>query len=160
MADTAFLIELLNDPDFLKFIGDRGVRDEESARRYLEEGPFASYARNGFGLYAVVAREAGEATGLCGLLRRDWLEDVDVGFAFLARYRGRGYAAEAARAVLDDGARRLRLDRVAAIVSPGNERSLRLLETLGFRREREARPPGESADVIVLAWTAAGGAPV
>ena len=157
-GDTAFVVELLNDPDFLRFIGDRGVRDEAGARRYLESGPLASYAANGFGLYAVVTRDGGEVAGLCGLLRRDWLDHPDVGFAYLPRFRGRGYAVEAARAVLDDAARRLGLTKVAAIVSPGNLRSVRVLEKLGFRREGDARPPGEGADVHVFAWTASGGA--
>jgi RimJ/RimL family protein N-acetyltransferase len=153
-GDAAFVVELLNDPGFLRFVGDRGVRTEEDARAYLERGPLASYARHGFGLYGVVTRDSGEACGLCGLLRRDWLDAPDVGFAFLPRFRGRGYALEAARAVLDDAARRLALPRVVAIVSPANERSLRLLAKLGFRHEREARPPGEDADVKVLSWTA------
>jgi RimJ/RimL family protein N-acetyltransferase len=154
LADAAFVVELLNDPGFLRFIGDRGVRTEEDARGYLEKGPLASYARHGFGLYAVVTRDSAEVAGICGLLRRDWLDEPDVGFAYLPRFRGRGYAVEAARAILDDAARRLGLARVGAIVSPDNERSLRVLGKLGFRHERDARPPGEAADVRVLAWTA------
>jgi RimJ/RimL family protein N-acetyltransferase len=153
-GDAAFVVELLNDPDFLRFIGDRGVRDEAAARAYLEKGPLASYARHGFGLYAVVSREAGEVAGICGLLRRDWLDDPDVGFAYLPRYRGRGYAVEAARAVLADAATRLRIARVTAIVTPANERSTRVLGKLGFLYERDARPPGEDADVAVFAWAA------
>jgi RimJ/RimL family protein N-acetyltransferase len=153
-ADAVFVAELLNDPDFLRFIGDRGVRTEEDARGYLEKGPLASYARHGFGLYAVVTRDSVETAGICGLLQRDWLDEPDVGFAYLPRFRGRGYALEAASAILDDAARRLGLARVGAIVSPENERSLRVLAKLGFRYERVARPPGEDADVHVLAWTA------
>jgi RimJ/RimL family protein N-acetyltransferase len=151
--DGPFIVELLTDPDFRRYIGDRGVQDEASARTYLEKGPLASYAANGFGLYAVVPRGGAAVAGICGLLRRPWLEDVDVGFAFLPRFRGRGYAAEAAGAVLADGVLRLGLRRVAAIVTPGNERSIRVLAKQGFRYERDARPPGEDADVQVFAWT-------
>jgi RimJ/RimL family protein N-acetyltransferase len=152
--DAGFVIELLNDPDFVRFIGDRGVRTEADARAYLDKGPIASYARHGFGLYAVVTRDAAQVTGICGLLRRDWLDEPDVGFAYLPRFRGRGYAGEAARAVLDDAAGRLGLARITAIVSPGNERSIRVLAKLGFRYERDARPPGENADVRVFVWPA------
>jgi len=156
LGDAAFVVELLNDPAFLRFIGDRGVRTEEDARAYLEKGPLASYASHGFGLYAVLTRDSPEVAGICGLLRRDWLPEADVGFAYLPRFRGRGYAVEAARAVLDDAAARLRVGRVAAIVSPENERSVRVLAKLGFRYERDARPPGEKADVAVFGWAAPG----
>jgi RimJ/RimL family protein N-acetyltransferase len=152
--DAPFVVELLSDPDFLRYIGDRGVRDEASARSYLEKGPLASYAANGFGLYAVVPLGADDVAGICGLLKRPWLDEPDLGFAFLPRFRGRGYAAEAARAVLADGARRLGLRRVAAIVSPGNDRSVRVLEKQGFRYERDACPPGESVPVLVFGWAA------
>jgi ribosomal-protein-alanine N-acetyltransferase len=153
-GDAPFIVELLTDPDFLRYIGDRGVKDEASARSYLEKGPLASYAANGFGLCAVVPDGGREVAGICGLLRRPWLEDPDIGFAFLPRFRGRGYAAEAASGTLSDGARRLGLRRVVAIVSPGNERSMRVLGRLGFRYERDARGPGEAADVHVFAWAA------
>ena len=154
VADAPFILELLTDADFLRYIGDRGVRDLASARGYLEKGPLASYAANGFGLYAVVPSGGGDVAGICGLLRRPWLEDVDVGFAFLSRFRGRGYATEATGAVLADGVRRLSLRRVVGIVSKGNERSIRVLTKQGFSYERDARPPGEAADVLVYGWAA------
>lgn len=138
-ADAPFIVELLNDPDFLRHIGDRGVRNEADARRYIDTGPRASYASRGFGLYAVVETATGAPAGICGLLKRDALDDVDVGFTFLARYRGRGYAREAAEAVIDEGSRRFALRRVVAIVSPRNDVSARLLERLGFSFERMVR---------------------
>jgi RimJ/RimL family protein N-acetyltransferase len=137
--DAPFLVELLNDPDFLRFIGDRGVRSEDDAVRYLESGPRASYVSRGFGLYAVVETATGTAAGICGLLRREALDDVDVGFAFLPRFRGLGYAREAAEAVLREGAERFGLRRIVAIVSPANVVSARLLERLGFSFERMIR---------------------
>jgi RimJ/RimL family protein N-acetyltransferase len=130
--DAAFIVALLNDPDWLRFIGDRKVRSREDAARYIADGPQAMRARHGFALDAVV-RKADDATmGLCGLIKRDNLDDIDLGFAFLPAYRGEGYAREAAQATLDHGEREFALKRVAAITSPDNARSIRLLESLGF----------------------------
>ena len=100
-ADAHFMLELVNDPDWLRYIGDRGIRSIEAARDYIADGPRAMYARLGFGLYLVELKGTDTALGICGLIKRDWLEDVDLGFAFLARFRGNGYACEAASATLD-----------------------------------------------------------
>ena len=147
--DAAFILELVNDPDWLRYIGDRGVRSLDDARAYVLNGPVASYARHGFGLYLVELRDGRAPVGMCGLLRRDWLADVDVGFAFLPRFRGLGLAHEAARAILDFGTEALGLPRIAAIVSPENRGSIRLLEKLGMRFERMALPPGGEQEVCV-----------
>lgn len=137
--DAAFIVELLNDADFLRNVGDRGVRNEDDVRRYLAEGPHASYARHGFGLYLVELRAAGCAIGMCGLLRRDTHPDVEIGFALLPQHRGHGYALEAARATLQLATRKFGLTRVVAITAPENSASIDLLETLGFRYERVVR---------------------
>ncbi|MEP7275848.1 MAG: GNAT family N-acetyltransferase, partial [Betaproteobacteria bacterium] len=147
--DAPFIVRLLNDPGWLRFIGDRGVRDEEDARAYLVRGPLAMYARNGFGLWRVARRDDGAPVGMCGLIKRDSLPDVDVGFAFLPAYRGRGYAAEAAAATLALASTRYRLSRVVAIVSPDNLRSIRLLEKLGMSREGSS-PASDPADPTLL----------
>jgi RimJ/RimL family protein N-acetyltransferase len=131
-ADTALILALLNDADFLRFVGDRGVRTEEEACVYLANGPLASYARHGFGPYAVELKRGRVPIGICGLFKRDHLPDPDLGFAFLPAARGRGLAREAARAVLADSSTRLGLPRVLAIVDPANERSVALLERLGL----------------------------
>jgi RimJ/RimL family protein N-acetyltransferase len=149
--DTAFLVELLNEPSFLRYIGDRNVRDRASACRYLEAGPLASYARYGFGLMCVELK-AGTTPGavplgICGLLKRDTLEDVDVGFAFLSRYWRQGYAFEAAEAVLAQGREVFALKRIVAITSLDNEASIRLLEKLGFRFERVMRLTADADEV-------------
>jgi [ribosomal protein S5]-alanine N-acetyltransferase len=153
-GDAAFILELLNDPEFLRHIGDKGVRTEADACRYLETGPIASYGRHGFGLYRVGLRESGEAIGMCGLLKRDWLDDVDIGFAYLPRFRRQGYGREAAAAVLALARDAFGLSRVVAITSPGNEPSIRLLAGLGFRYERTARPSEKEPEVRVfgLEW--------
>jgi RimJ/RimL family protein N-acetyltransferase len=130
--DASFILALLNDPAWIKHIGNKGVHTLADAERYIEDGPRAMYAAHGFGLFLTELKQTGEAIGLCGLLKRDWLEDVDIGFAFLPAYRGKGYAAEAARAVLQFAEETLKLRRVVAITSMGNESSVRLLGKLGF----------------------------
>ncbi len=148
-ADAPFIVALLTDPDFVRHIGDRGVRTEADVPAYLARGPAGSYARHGFGLWAVTRKEDGVAIGMCGLVKRDGLDDVDLGYAFLPAGRGRGYAAEAARAVCDHAFRVVGLPRLVAIVSPGNAASVRVLEGAGFRYERMHRLPGEDHDVAL-----------
>lgn len=111
------------------------VRDEEGARAYLEKGPIAMYRRHGFGSWLVERKSDGVPVGMCGLIQRDTLPDVDLGFALLPAHRGQGYAREAAQATLDYGRRVYRLQRIVAIATPENTASSRLLEHLGFRRE-------------------------
>lgn len=135
-ADAPFILELVNEPAWLEFIGDRGVRTLDDARGYLTTGPVAMYARLGFGLWAVERKSDGVAVGICGLLKRDTLPDVDLGYALLQRHWGQGYAHEAAAAALAHGRHTLKLPRIVAITAPVNERSTRLLEKMGFRFER------------------------
>ncbi|HEU4328722.1 MAG TPA: GNAT family N-acetyltransferase [Roseiflexaceae bacterium] len=144
LADAPFVLELLNDPDWHRYIGDRGVRTLQQAENYIVTVPMQMYDRLGFGLYLVEHKASGEPIGMCGLLKRDFLEDVDLGFAFLARHRAQGYALEAALGTLGYARSALGLGRVAAIVAPDNERSARLLEKLGFRFERMVSYPGET----------------
>src|SRR6267154_4320727 len=117
--DDAFILELLYEPAFLRFIGDKGVRTSGDAREYMQKGPTDSYGRHGFGLYATCLLD-GTPAGICGLVKRDSLGDVDVGFAFLSRHCSKGYAAESAAAVLVHASQVLRLQRVVAITSPDN----------------------------------------
>lgn len=147
-ADAAFVVRLVNDPDWVRNIGDRGVRTEEDAAGYLARGPIALYERLGFGLYLVALRETGEPIGMCGLVKRAGLDDVDLGFAFLPAWRGKGYAAEASRAVLAEAHERFGIARVLAIVSPANLPSCRVLETLGFRCEGAVRLDPAADEVL------------
>jgi [ribosomal protein S5]-alanine N-acetyltransferase len=135
-SDEELILELLNDPDFVANVGDRGVRTREDACRYIVSGPVASYARHGFGLYVVELKSPALAIGLCGLLRRDTHPDVEVGFALLPRFRGCGYTLEAARAVIQLGLGPLALTRIVALAAPGNVASIRILEALGLKFER------------------------
>jgi RimJ/RimL family protein N-acetyltransferase len=147
--DAGFVHELVNEPSWIRFIGDRGVRSLEDARAYLDKGPLEMYRRFGFGLWVVELKETGEATGLCGLIKRDALEDVDIGFAFLPRFWGRGYALESASAVLAYGREILELDRIVAITSPDNDASIRLLEKIGLRFEQNIQFAGEPTKLFV-----------
>jgi [ribosomal protein S5]-alanine N-acetyltransferase len=138
MTDAEFILELLNEAAFLRFIGDKGVRTPSDAREYIRKGPIDSYERHGFGLYATCLAD-GTPTGICGLVKREGLADVDVGFAFLSRHRSEGYAAESAAAVLDHARRILRLQRVVAITAPDNFGSIAVLEKIGLKFERMVR---------------------
>jgi [ribosomal protein S5]-alanine N-acetyltransferase len=135
-GDAPFILELLNEPAFIQNIADKGVRTLEDARGYLTNGPMASYAEHGFGLFAVALKASGEVIGICGLIKRDGLDDVDVGFAFLQRHWSRGYAVEAARATVAYGLQRLGLERIVAITAPDNQGSIRVLERSGLCFDR------------------------
>lgn len=132
VGDAEFMLELLNDPAWLRFIGDKGVRTLDDAREYILRSLVAMYERLGFGLYVTERKVDGAPVGLCGLIKRDSLADVDIGFAFLPQFRGAGYAYEAASAVMEYGRRVLGLKRIVAITSADNHGSARLLEKLGF----------------------------
>jgi [ribosomal protein S5]-alanine N-acetyltransferase len=129
---------LLNEAAFLRFIGDKGVRTLDDAWSYIQKGPMDSYQRYGFGLYAVCLLD-GTPTGICGLVKRDGLADVDVGFAFLSRHCSKGYAVESASAVLAHARQVLRLQRILAITSPENSGSIAVLEKIGLKFERMIR---------------------
>ena len=149
--DAAFVLELLNEPSFLQFIGDKGVRNLDDARNYILTGPMASYERFGFGLWLVVLKADAAPIGICGLLKRDTLPDVDIGFAFRPAFWSKGYAFEAASAVLTHGREAFGLRRIVAITSPDNASSAALLEKLGLRFERTLTLSGDSADIRLFA---------
>ncbi len=137
--DANFILELLNDPSFIQNIGDRNVRTVEDAKAYVLNGPVASYAKNGFGLSLVILKVTGESIGMCGLIKRDVLEDVDIGYAYLPRYWSKGYAIEAALAMKSYAKGTVRLNRLVAIVDPANAGSTRVLEKLGMKFEKMIR---------------------
>lgn len=140
--DADFVLALLNEPDFHRFIGDRGVRTPDDARSYIRDKLVASYGKHGYGLWHVSLRANGTAVGMCGLVRRDYLADPDVGFAFLARFAGRGYATESATAVVHHARTRLGLGRLHGITDPANAASQHVLRKVGLRFDREFTVPG------------------
>lgn len=149
--DAEFVLTLLNEPSFLRYIGDKHVRNLEDARQYVLNGPVASYERNGFGLYLVELRESHTPIGMCGLIKREELPEPDIGFAFLPDFWNRGFAFEAAAAVLRDAGERLKLQRILAITSLDNEASIGLLQRLGFRFERDTKLSHDREQVKLFA---------
>lgn len=133
LGDAEFILRLLNEPSFLRYIGDRGVRTVDDAEQYVAQRLIESYVRNGFGLWIVERKESSGPIGLCGLVKRDALPDADIGFAFLPEFWSAGYAFESALGVRDYALGTLRLPRLLAIVNEDNGPSIRLLEKLGLR---------------------------
>lgn len=153
-SDAPFMLAILNDPDFIAHVADRGVRTLAQARQYIVEGPIASYREYGFGMLAVRLREDQRIVGLCGLVKRPELEDVDIGYAFLPEARGRGLALEAARAVWEHATSDLGMTRLVAIVAPENSASRRLLEKLGLRHEDDICLQPDAAPLCRYGWRA------
>ena len=147
IEDAEFILRLLNEPSFLRFIGDKGVRTIDDARDYILNGPVHSYERFGFGLYLTELKETHVPIGICGLLKRDSLKDVDVGFAFLPEFWKQGYAFESAAAVMDYGRNAFGLDRIVAITSPGNDESIKVLVKLGLEFERTIKLSEDGPDI-------------
>lgn len=151
VADAPFILVLLNDPAWLEFIGDKGVRTLDDARNYLRSGPIAMYEREGFGLFLVERKRDRIPIGMCGLIRRPSLTDVDIGFALLPDHRGQGYAHEAAAAVMAYGHAAIGLGRIVAITSPANARSAALLEKMGMTMEKTVMLDGHDHEVRLYA---------
>jgi len=154
-GDAAFILRLVNEPSWLRFIGNRGVHDLGDARRHIAEGPQRLYAAHGFGLFLVERRSDSSPLGMCGLIKRDTLPDVDIGFAFLPEHWSQGYAREAAEATLRYARERHRLPRVIAITSLDNVASGRLLERIGLQLEGTVRLAGSNEEVRLFGTTRA-----
>ena len=146
-ADAEFIFELLNEPSWIQNIGDRHIRTLDDASAYIVNGPRKSYEKNGFGLWAVVLKATNEAIGMCGLIRRETLEDVDIGYALLPRFWAKGYAVEAARAVKDYARDVIGLKRLVAIVDPANEGSIRVIEKIGLHYAKIVRLSADDIDL-------------
>jgi len=147
LDDAPFIFRLLNEPSFIKNIGDKKIKTLEDAVKDMKKGPLSSYKKNGFGLNCVVLKETEESIGMCGLIKRPELDDVDLGYAFLPEFGSRGYAIEAARAMQAYGYNQLSLSCLAAIVNEDNPGSIRLLEKLGFKYKKDIYYPKADADV-------------
>jgi RimJ/RimL family protein N-acetyltransferase len=147
--DSEFTLSLLNSSGWLEFIGDRGIRDIQAAEIYLADKVFTLYEKYGYGPYGVRTKEDETLTGFCGLFKRDFLEDPDIGFAFLPEFTGRGYAIESAIAVIEDARTELGLKKVAAITLEKNIRSINVLKKLGMQFERNIIYP-ESKEELML----------
>ena len=152
VADAPFILQLVNDSDWIRYIGDRGLRTVEAAEAHIRDGAMAMYTRHGFGLYLVETKVAQVPIGICGLVRRDFLDEVDLGFALMPQYRGKGYAYEAAQATIDYARSEIGLERLLAIVLPDNVASIRLLERLGYQFDQPYDyPNGDLVHLYTLA---------
>lgn len=145
--DVEFVVRLLNEPSFIEHIGDKGVRTAEEANQYLLDGPLDSYERFGYGLNMVELKETGEPIGMCGLVRRENLDDADIGYAFLEKHWSKGYARESAEAVLNHARETFGLGRIVAIVTPENHSSIKLLEKIGLKFQRAIRMSDDDVEL-------------
>lgn len=150
-GDAGFILELLNEPSFLRNIGDRGVRTVDDALQYILKGPVESYERHGFGLWLVELKESKAPIGICGLLKRDALPDVDIGYAFLPRFWSRGYAYESASAVKSYGMHVLGLKRLLAVTNRDNAGSIKVLEKIGLRFDGPVRLSADEPEIMLFA---------
>lgn len=149
--DAAFILELLNEPAWIQNIGDRNVRSTDDARGYISDRVIASYNKNGFDLWAVDLKTSGEPIGMCGLIKRDTLDDVDLGYAFLSKFWSKGYATEACLATQQYAQTVVGLKRLVAIVDPANPSSIRVLEKIGLRYEQMVRLPNAEIELKLFA---------
>ncbi|HSJ87848.1 MAG TPA: GNAT family N-acetyltransferase [Anaerolineales bacterium] len=149
--DAGFILELLNEPSFIQNIGDRKIRSQDGAKLYIKNGPLASYAQHGFGLYLVALKETGESIGMCGLIKRNTLDDVDIGYAFLPRFWSKGYAVESALAVKNYGRDVIGLKRIVAITDPQNAGSIRVLEKIGMKFEKMVKLSEDDIELKLFA---------
>ena len=149
--DDAFILDLLNQPSFLHYIGDRNVRTLADARNYIEQGPLASYREPGYGLYVVTLSGEHTRIGMCGIVHKPWLAAPDIAYAFLPQFEGKGYASEAARAVLEHARSEFGVDAVLGVVTPDNQGSMRVLQKLGFKRESTVVDPRTDTELVLFA---------
>jgi RimJ/RimL family protein N-acetyltransferase len=146
-SDAGFILELLNQPSFLSNIGDKGVRNTDDAIQYILTGPITNYERYGYGQWLVELKDSGLPIGMCGLTKKDYLPDPDIGYALLQKFWSRGYAVEAASAVMDYCSRVLGLRRIVAVVNPDNEASIRVLEKIGLKFDRMVKLSEERREI-------------
>lgn len=147
--DASFIIELVNSPGWLKYIGDRNIKTTDQARTYLENGPIKSYHDNRFGLWMVENKVINTPIGMCGILKRETLEHLDLGFAFLPEYMGKGYAFEAATATLTFAKEKLNVQTLCAITVPDNQNSIKLLQKVGMRFNKRICFPNNPEELLL-----------
>ena len=150
LDDAAFILELMNDKDWIKNIGDRGIRTIEEAEEYIRTRFIKTYAESDLGFYGLVLKNTNQIIGIAGLIDRDGIDDVDIGYGMLPEFRSKGYAFEATKAVFDYGLNKLKLNKIVAIVNPENPSSIKLLSKLGLEFEKMIRLPDEDIDIMLF----------
>jgi RimJ/RimL family protein N-acetyltransferase len=150
LDDAPFILELVNEPDWIKFIGDRKVCDLTDAKNYMVNSFFTSYTTHGFGPYLVALKENEMPIGMSCLIKREVLESVYIGYAFLKKHRGKGYAMEAVLATKNYAHEELELGALVAITNTENEASISFLKKLGFQFEKKIILPEETEEVLLF----------
>jgi len=152
LDDAAFFLELVNTPNFIKYIGDRNLKTVEDAKTYLKNGTLKSYEDFGFGFYKLLLKEENnKAIGTCGLVKREQLDNVDIGFAMLPNYEGKGFGYESCIAVLKLAKEQFKLNKVLAITLPTNNNSIKLLEKIGLSYEKRIKPFEDDEELLLFA---------
>ena len=147
LSDASFMLELVNTPGWLEFIGDKKIRNEQDAIGYIQNGPLKSYSTHGFGLWLVELKGSGTPIGLCGLLKRDYLTAPDIGFAFLPAHTGKGYALESVTTTRDYAIKKFAISTLYGITLPHNERSIKLLKKIGLSFDKRIQAPGDPTEL-------------
>ncbi len=154
LKDASFFKELVNTPHWLKYIGDRDIKTINDAKAYIKKTHLKSYETTGFGFYKLLLKEENnKPIGSCGLVKREGLDDVDIGFAFLPEYEGKGLAYESSSAILEIAKEEFGLERIVAITLPTNSNSIKLLEKLGFAYEKRVKPFEDGEELLLFAKT-------
>jgi RimJ/RimL family protein N-acetyltransferase len=148
-GDTKFIVELVNSPGWIEFIGDRNIKTDEQAKQYLQNGPLKSYEQNGFGLSLVELKNGKIPIGMCGIIKRDHLENPDIGFAFLPEFTGKGLAFEIAAATMTHAKDQLKLPVIFAITVSENKKSIKLLEKIGMKFIKRFCFPDDKEELIL-----------
>ena len=152
LDDAAFFLELVNTPNFIKYIGDRNLKTVEDAKTYLKNGTLKSYEDFGFGFYKLLLKEENnKAIGTCGLVKREQLDNVDIGFAMLPEYEGKAFGYESCIAVLKLAKEQFKLNKVLAITLPTNNNSIKLLEKIGLSYEKRIKPFEDDEELLLFA---------
>lgn len=152
LEDGPFMLELLNTPNWLKFIGDRNVKTVEDAENYLKNGILKSYTESGYGFYKLLLKsENNKIIGTSGLVKREQLEDVDIGFAMLPDYEGKGFGLESSTEIMKFAEQQLKLKRIVAITDPVNVNSIKLLGKLGLVYEKRVKPFDDGEELLLFA---------
>ncbi len=148
-SDSDLIFELLNSPGWLKYIGNRSIADIEDAANYIEAKLQKGYRDSGFGFYLVELKATGEKTGMCGIVKREGLDDIDLGFALLPKFENKGYAFESSMAVIQYAKNVLNIKKLAAITLPSNIASIRVLEKIGMKFEKRIYIPGDPEELLL-----------
>lgn len=151
LGDSEFVYKLVNTPKWIKFIGDRKINSIKDSEKYLTKGPLKSYTQNGFGMWLIVLKHSLIPIGICGILKREFINDLDIGFAMLPKYENNGYGYEAANATLTFAKHKLKISRIVGFTLDYNNHSINLLNKLGFKFEKMIRLPNNDENMALFA---------